>query len=158
MTWMAHVIVLPGGGYAEHAPHEAEPVADWLTAFGVPATVFRYPLHARHPAPLVETQTYQPSVDILLGANPSADLRRETSLDALVTRSAPPFFLWHTAEDIWVPPGHTYVLATALAAYDVPHAVHVFAHGPHSLGLAQAAGDASTWTALATSWISEQLR
>ncbi len=22
-----HMIVLPGGGYAEHAPHEAEPVA-----------------------------------------------------------------------------------------------------------------------------------
>ncbi len=25
-----HMIVLPGGGYAAHAPHEAEPVARWL--------------------------------------------------------------------------------------------------------------------------------
>jgi hypothetical protein len=25
------MIVLPGGGYAEHAPYEAEPIADWLT-------------------------------------------------------------------------------------------------------------------------------
>ena len=48
----AHMIVLPGGGYAEHAPHEAEPIADWLGQIGVPASVFRYPLHTRHPAPL----------------------------------------------------------------------------------------------------------
>lgn len=47
-----HVIVLPGGGYAQHAPHEGEPVATWLTEIGVPASVFRYPLHVRHPVPL----------------------------------------------------------------------------------------------------------
>src|SRR5258706_13259225 len=47
-----HVIVLPGGGYAEHEPHEAEPVAGWLSETGVGASVFRYPLHVRHPAPL----------------------------------------------------------------------------------------------------------
>jgi hypothetical protein len=46
------MIVLPGGGYAEHAPHEAEPIADWLGQIGVPASVFRYPLHTRHPVPL----------------------------------------------------------------------------------------------------------
>ncbi|MFD0229223.1 alpha/beta hydrolase family protein [Streptomyces hirsutus] len=47
-----HVIVLPGGGYAEHAPHEAEPIVDWLSGVGAQASVFRYPLNARHPAPL----------------------------------------------------------------------------------------------------------
>ena len=46
------MIVLPGGGYAEHAVHEAEPIADWLGQIGVPASVFRYPLHTRHPVPL----------------------------------------------------------------------------------------------------------
>src|SRR2546430_16957072 len=45
-------IVLPGGGYAEHAPYEAEPVARWLGEIGVRASVFRYPLNVRHPAPL----------------------------------------------------------------------------------------------------------
>jgi hypothetical protein len=39
-----YMIVLPGGGYAEHAPHEAEPVAEWLGEIGVQASVFRYPL------------------------------------------------------------------------------------------------------------------
>ena len=77
-------------------------------------------------------------------------------MDALVTPSSPPFFIWHTAEDIYVPPEHTYRLAAALAANDVAHAVHVFSHGPHSLGLAHGAGDVAIWTTLAASWIADQ--
>ncbi|MCX4586342.1 alpha/beta hydrolase [Streptomyces sp. NBC_01481] len=206
-----HVIVLPGGGYTEHAPHEAEPIVDWLSGLGVQASVFRYPLNARHPVPLdalraeirrlrasgaeriglmgfsagghlaglaalepgaegqpvqfvvlgyaitsMETETYRPARLILLGENASPALRRSTSLDALVTSESPPFFVWHTAEDVYVPPEHTYRLAAALADHNVPHAVHVFAHGPHSLGLAEGAGDVETWTTLAASWIRER--
>ncbi|MFC9848616.1 alpha/beta hydrolase [Streptomyces sp. NPDC060223] len=209
-----HLIVLPGGGYSAHSAQEAEPVTGWLAGLGLSASVFRYPLNARHPAPLLalrseirrrreqgtdrvgvvgfsagghlaglaalapsndpresvqfavlgyaitsmETETYRPSRIILLGEDASPDLRQATSLDSLVTAASPPFFLWHTAEDIYVPPEHTYRLAAALAAHDVPHTVHVFAHGPHSLGLAQGAGDAATWTSFAASWIAEQLR
>ena len=207
-----HIIVLPGGGYAAHAPHEAEPVARWLGQIGVPASVFRYPLNVRHPAPLdalraeigrrraagaqrigligfsagghlaglaalapgaapdqtvqfavlgyaitsMETETYRPSRLILLGEDASPRLRRSTSLDALVTPQAPPFFGWHTAEDLYVPPEHTYRLGAALAGNGVPHAVHVFAHGPHGLGLAQDAGQTAIWTTLASAWIHEQ--
>ncbi|WP_329459597.1 alpha/beta hydrolase [Streptomyces sp. NBC_01497] len=206
-----HVIVLPGGGYAEHAAHEAEPVVAWLNGLGLQAGVFRYPLNVRHPLPLqalraeirrcrasgaeriglmgfsagghlaglaalapgadaqeavqfavlgyaitsMETETYRPARLILLGDEADPVLRRSTSLDALVTSEAPPFFVWHTAEDAYVPPEHTYRLAAALAAHDVPHAVHVFAHGPHSLGLAEGAGDTANWRALAASWIRE---
>ena len=208
-----HMIVLPGGGYAEHAPHEAEPVARWLGEIGVQASVFRYPLHVRHPAPLdalraeigrrraagaqrigligfsagghlaglaalapgaapdqtaqfavlgyaitsMQTQTYRPARLILLGEDASPRLRRSTSLDALVSPASPPFFSWHTAEDRYVPSEHTYRLASALAASGVPHAVHVFAHGPHSLGLARGAGQAAIWTTLASAWIHEQV-
>ena len=207
-----HVIVLPGGGYAAHAPHEAEPVARWLGEIGVPASVFRYPLHVRHPAPLdalraeigrrraagaqrigligfsagghlaglaalapgpapdqtvqfvvlgyaitsMQTETYRPARLILLGEDAGPQLRRSASLDALVTPGSPPFFSWHTAEDAYVPPEHTYRLASALAASGVPHAVHVFPHGPHGLGLAQGAGQAALWTTLASTWIHEQ--
>jgi acetyl esterase/lipase len=208
----AHVIVLPGGGYAQHAPHEAEPVARWLGGIGVQASVFRYPLNVRHPVPLdalraeirqrraegarriglmgfsagghlaglaalapgaasdqmvdfavlgyaitsMETETYRPARLILLGEDASPGLRRSTSLDSLVTPEAPPFFIWHTAEDPYVLPEHTYLLASALAANGVPHAVHMFAHGPHSLGLAEGAGEAEIWTTLADAWIHEQ--
>ena len=41
-AWGTHVIVLPGGGYAEHAAHEAEPIVGWLNGLGVRASVFRY--------------------------------------------------------------------------------------------------------------------
>jgi acetyl esterase/lipase len=206
------VIVLPGGGYAQHAVHEAEPIARWLGELGVAASVFRYPLMVRHPVPLnalrveirrlraggstrigvigfsagghlaglaaladgadadeavdfavlgypitsMETETYRPSRLILLGEDATPELRRATSLDALVTRSSPPFFLCHTAEDEYVPPEHTYRLAASLAAHDVPHTTHVFAHGPHSLGLANGADDAAAWTALAASWVREE--
>jgi acetyl esterase/lipase len=208
-----HMIVLPGGGYAAHAPHEAEPVAAWLGEIGVQASVFRYPLNVRHPAPLdalraeicrrraegaqrigligfsagghlagmaalapgataeetvqfavlgyavtsMEIETYRPSQLILLGADASPQLRRSTSLDVLVTASSPPFFIWHTAEDAYVPPEHAYRLAAALAASGVPRAVHVFAHGPHGLGLARDAGQTATWTTLAAAWIHEQM-
>jgi acetyl esterase/lipase len=206
-----HAIVLPGGGYAAHAANEAEPIAAWLESLGLDASVFRYPLHTRHPGPLeavraeirrvrdggashvglvgfsagghlaglaalaprgesdsvdfvvlgyaitsMETETYRPARLILLGEDASPQLRRETSLDALVTPVAPPFFIWHTAEDAYVPPEHTYRLAAALAANGVPHTVHVFAHGAHSLGLAEGAGETERWTTLAASWMTEQ--
>jgi len=207
-----YMIVLPGGGYAAHAPHEAEPVASWLGEMGVQASVFRYPLNVRHPAPLdalraeigrrraagaqrigligfsagghlaglaalapgaapeqtvqfavlgyaitsMETETYRPARLILLGEDASPQLRRSTSLDSLVTQQSPPFFVWHTAEDPYVPPEHTYRFAAALAASDVPHAVHMFTHGPHGLGLARGAGEAAIWTTLAKAWIHEQ--
>jgi acetyl esterase/lipase len=207
-----HLVVLPGGGYAQHVAHEGEPIAEWLNGLGVVrASVFRYPLQVRHPEPLdalraeirhlresgaerigligfsagghlaglaalapgadrgeavdfavlgyaitsMETETYRPARLILLGDDASPALRRATSLDALVTPSAPPLFVWHTAEDAYVPAEHTYRLAASLAAHGVPHAVHVFAHGPHSLGLAQGSGDAAAWTTLAADWITE---
>ena len=105
----------------------------------------------------METETYRPARLILLGEDASPELRRSTSLDALVTPGSPSFFLWHTAEDRYVRPEHTYRFASALAASGVPHAVHVFAHGPHGLGLAQNAGQAAIWTTLASAWIQEQL-
>src|SRR4029079_3453500 len=103
----------------------------------------------------METETYRPARLILLGEDASPQLRRSTSLDALVTPQSPPFFVWHTAEDPFVPPEHTYRFADALAASRVPHAVHVFAHGPHGRGLAQGAGLAAIWTTLAEAWIRE---
>jgi acetyl esterase/lipase len=207
-----HLIVLPGGGYAEYAAHEGDPIVKWLSGLGFRASVFRYPLLVRHPAPLLalraeirrlrdggaerigligfsagghlaglaalapggsrsdavdfavlgypitsmETETYRPARMILLGEDATPDLRRATSLDALVNRSSAPFFLWHTAEDPYVPPEHTYRLARSLAANGVPHSAHVFAHGPHSLGLARGSGETALWTTLAASWIAEQ--
>jgi acetyl esterase/lipase len=208
-----HFIVLPGGGYAEYADNEGQPIVDWLDTLGISASVLRYPLNARHPLPLnavrsevrrlraaginrvaaigfsagghlagqaalsdasqpetridlavlgyaitsMETETYRPARLILLGEDAPPELRRGTSLDALVSPAAPPFFIWHTAEDPYVPVEHSYRLATSLAAHGVAHALHVFSRGPHSLGLAAGAGEAAAWTKLAAAWLIDRL-
>lgn len=48
----ATILVLPGGGYRRHAPHEAEPIVAWLASLGRRARVVAYPVGERHPAPL----------------------------------------------------------------------------------------------------------
>jgi acetyl esterase/lipase len=54
----AAVIVCPGGGYQRLAPHEGEPVAQWLNSLGVTAFVLKYRLGPRYgqPAPLLDAQ------------------------------------------------------------------------------------------------------
>lgn len=54
----ASVIVCPGGGYGHLAPHESEPVGEWLNGQGIAAFVLKYRLapHYRHPAPLLDAQ------------------------------------------------------------------------------------------------------
>jgi acetyl esterase/lipase len=110
-----------------------------------------------YPITSMEMETYRPARLILLGDDAPPELRRATSLDTLVTAAAPPFFIWHTTEDPYVPVEHTYRLAAALAAQDVPHALHVFSKGPHSLGLARGSGEASVWPELAAAWLTARL-
>ena len=46
------ILVLPGGGYSRLAPHEGEPVAEWLRGLGWNTRVIEYPVQTRHPGPL----------------------------------------------------------------------------------------------------------
>jgi len=46
------ILVLPGGGYSTLAPHEGEPIAQWLRDIGWRARVVAYPVETEHPAPL----------------------------------------------------------------------------------------------------------
>lgn len=200
-----HVIVLPGGGYHRHAPHEGEPIAAWLRTLGVEASVYEYPVRTRHPGvvdavassvsrireqgaskvgllgfsagghaaghaaltvpgvdfailgyPVVSmiTETHGGSRENLIGLDASAELRAATSLERLVTPSSPPFFVWHTADDAAVPVEHAYLLGQALHEHGVRHALHVFQHGVHGLGLAEGTG-AEAWTALCALWMTE---
>lgn len=102
--------------------------------------------------------THRGSRENLIGLDASAELRAATSLDLLVTPAAPPFFVWHTAEDAAVPVQHSYLLGMALAAAGVRHALHVFPRGRHGLNLARldGDGDAVQWTSLAEAWLREE--
>ncbi len=52
----ALVLVCPGGGYWMRAPHEADPIAQWLTSLGLAAAVVHYRVQHRHPVPLRDAQ------------------------------------------------------------------------------------------------------
>jgi acetyl esterase/lipase len=204
-----HIIVLPGGGYHRHAPHEGEPVAAWLRSLGHDASVFEYPVVARYPVtndaiqaevrgrraagadrvgvlgfsagghagglaaltgtgaasidlailcyPVVSMvlDTHAGSRENLIGLDAPDALRRETSLELLVTPAAPPMFVWHTVEDAAVPVEHSYLLGRALAASGVSHSLHVFPKGRHGIGLAEGFGAAEAWTGLCATWLEE---
>ncbi len=51
------VLVLPGGGYSNHANHEGHSIACWLNGQGIHAYVLKYRVSPhRHPAPLADVQ------------------------------------------------------------------------------------------------------
>lgn len=207
-----HFIVLPGGGYGGHAPHEGEPIAEWLRGLGLAASVFLYPVKTRHPEPLdavraevkrvrdagagrvgvigfsagghaaamatlapgaaggerpdlvilgypvvsMLLETHKGSRDNLLGSSPTTAARAANSADLLVTSDAPPFFVWHTAEDAAVPVQHSYLLAMALAAAGVDHELHVYEHGRHGLGLARGESTVADWPRASAAWLRAQ--
>lgn len=94
----------------------------------------------------------------LLGADADddAELRAATSVDQLVGAGpTPPAFIWHTADDAVVPVQHAYLLGMALAAAEVPHALHVYPHGRHGLGLAAGEPGAQEWIGVCAQWLHE---
>jgi acetyl esterase/lipase len=89
----------------------------------------------------------------LLGADPAVSEAAEVSLERLVHPGAPPFFVWHTAEDSTVSVEHSLLLLRALWTHGVPDCeLHVFPVGAHGLGLAE--GTASgAWRSLTETWL-----
>ena len=58
------------------------------------------------------------------------------SLENQVKKGAPPFFLWHTADDTTVPMENTRLLETALRDRGIPVETYIFPHGVHGQSLA----------------------
>src|SRR5690606_2898024 len=82
-----------------------------------------------------------------------------------VSASAPPAFIWHTADDDLVYAENALRLAAAYAAHRVPYELHVFENGVHGLSLSSAVTasipehvnpDAAVWFDLAISWLSKR--
>ena len=104
----------------------------------------------------METETYRPARLILLGDDATPELRRATSLDALVTSASPPFFVWHTAEDA----SSRRSTPTGLPRRSPPTAFPTPPMSSPTVRTAsawrRARGDAAAWTTLAAFWITEQ--
>ncbi|MEG0229660.1 MAG: alpha/beta hydrolase [Oscillospiraceae bacterium] len=58
------------------------------------------------------------------------------SLEKRVNEKTPRTFLWHTADDDYVPVENTFLFASALSKYKIPFEVHVYPTGIHGLATA----------------------
>lgn len=91
-----------------------------------------------------------------LGAlDENQELRRALSVELLVDASAPPMFIWHTADDAEVPVSHSIGLCAALADHHVSFDLHIFDGGSHGLALATGS-PAAPWTSLLVGWLQAQ--
>ena len=97
--------------------------------------------------------THTGSMQNLLGANPSAELRTELSAERQVRPDGPPAFLWHTADDQAVPVENSLLLGMALRRQKIPFELHVFPHGPHGMGLATGNASVGQWPKLCAGWL-----
>lgn len=87
-------------------------------------------------------------------------LRRNTQTyndtAAKVTAATPPAFLVHTHTDPTVTPRHSIAFYQALLAAGVPAEMHIFALGPHGVGLAPGDPDLGQWPGLLHGWLRRQ--
>lgn len=106
--------------------------------------------------------THQESVRNLLGPNPDPTLVDELSNELHVDRDTPPTFLFHTGQDSDVPPENSLMLYAALRRAGVPAELHIYAEGPHGVGLANGHGLAPrvpsllSWPLRAEEWLERQ--
>lgn len=115
--------------------------------------------------PVVSSGEYahEGSVRALLGER-CDELRDMVSLENQVTRQAPPFFLWHAADDTDVPMENTILLDEALRAKGVQSEIHIYPSGGHAQSLAdhtvyapgedwRASGPCSMWVRHCALWL-----
>lgn len=102
------------------------------------------------------TAAHQGSAANLLGADAVEPMLTALSIENRVTAATPPTFVWHTADDASVPVGNALVLAGALARHQVPVEVHVYPHGHHGLGLAEADPVVGDWTSRCATFLRGQ--
>ncbi|MBB6673843.1 alpha/beta hydrolase [Cohnella nanjingensis] len=102
---------------------------------------------------LQDPHTHEGSRLNLLGPEPDAALTELLSNELQVTADTPPTFLWHTADDAGVPVENSLLFAAALSKHQVPFDLHVYAHGRHGLGLAEADAHVNGWPATCASWL-----
>jgi len=102
--------------------------------------------------------TYPPyahigSRDNLLGENPSPALVELLANERQVTADTPPAFLFHTDNDAGVPPENSVLFYLALKKAGVPAELHIYADGPHGMGLGLHDPVIGTWPERLADWL-----
>jgi acetyl esterase/lipase len=92
----------------------------------------------------------------LLGDNPSDAVLQNLSDETQVTKDTPPTFIFSTTDDAVVPVVNSVIFYTALVKADVPAEMHLFQHGNHGAGLAEANPQLNVWPELLIKWMRER--
>jgi acetyl esterase/lipase len=92
----------------------------------------------------------------LLGENANPNLDAEVSAEKYVTRQTPPTFLFHSYDDPTMSVENSLAFFSALRAAGVPAELHIFEHGPHSVGATPDDPVLSTWPKLLENWFRER--
>ena len=104
---------------------------------------------------------HEGSCEALLGPDATAAQRDALDGEAHVDERTPPTFLFHTADDPGVPVENSMRFAAALRRAGVPFALHIYAHGPHGVGMANGVASApnaphlTTWPPLLLDWLTD---
>jgi acetyl esterase/lipase len=96
---------------------------------------------------------YKGLVKFLLGDNPDPALVEKMSVEKRVTAETPPTFLMQTTDDGTVPVMNSVLFYSALVANKVSAEMHLYAHGPHGVGLAPTFPDLKGWPELLATWM-----
>lgn len=103
--------------------------------------------------------THKGSRANLLGTNPPPELQKDLSAELQVQSNTPPCFIWSTADDQTVPVENSLELALALRRAKVPFDLHIYASGPHGLGLGNKNFDKFSfhpWTTDCEVWLKQK--
>jgi acetyl esterase/lipase len=96
---------------------------------------------------------HEGSLHELLGENPDPKLQELLSSELQVTKQTPPTFLFSTTDDDTVPVENSVMFYMALRKAGVPAELHVFAHGPHGVGLDLGDPVLGEWPKLLADWM-----
>jgi acetyl esterase/lipase len=102
---------------------------------------------------LTEPYTHHGSRENLLGPDPDPKLVASLSNELQVTANTPPTFLYHTSTDTVVPPENSVLFYLALRKAGVPAEMHIYAQGPHGVGLGATDEALSSWPARLADWL-----
>jgi acetyl esterase/lipase len=83
-------------------------------------------------------------------------LRLAYSPDLFVTKDTPPTFIFHTFNDQTVPVEQGLRFYEALLKAGVPSEMHIFANGPHGVGLGGTDAALEQWPGLLEAWLRAQ--
>lgn len=105
---------------------------------------------------MMDPYVHHGSLHALLGEKPDPVLVRSLSNETQVTSRTPPTFLFATASDDGVPVENSIEFDAALNRAGVPAEIHVYAKGPHGVGLAQNDPVLRTWPDRLADWLKVQ--